>query len=115
MTMQGWFCDAFHVLFTSRCFIYVCCCEGVVVTLCVRYVCHSFVDLFDDARVGAKEKDNDGRLPLHWACFKLAPVEVVIALLAAHPDGEATCLHADGCRMGVLFFPRCLVLYCVGG
>jgi hypothetical protein len=39
--------------------------------------------------VGAKKKDNDGRLPLHCACELKAPVEVVSALLAVHPDGEA--------------------------
>ncbi len=31
----------------------------------------------------------DGNLPLRWACDNKAPVEVVAALLAAHPDGEA--------------------------
>ena len=41
------------------------------------------------ARAGAKEKDQNGRLPLHVACVYKAPVEVVLALLAAHPDGEA--------------------------
>jgi hypothetical protein len=79
----------------------------------VRHVGHSFVEFFDDASVGAKEKDNDGRLPLHWACFKLAPVQVVVALLEAHPDGEAARLHADGCRWS-FYFPRvvwlCIVL-----
>ncbi len=38
---------------------------------------------------GAKEKDKDGRLPLHVACGNKAPVEVVAAVLAAHTDGEA--------------------------
>ena len=40
-------------------------------------------------RAGAKEKDIYGRLPLRWACEYKAPVEVVHALLDAHPDGEA--------------------------
>ncbi len=39
--------------------------------------------------VGAKERDNRGRLPLHLACGNNAPAEVVVALLAAHADGEA--------------------------
>ena len=38
---------------------------------------------------GAREKSFFGMLPLHLACAKKAPVEVVAALLAAHPDGEA--------------------------
>ena len=46
--------------------------------------------IFVDVRgAGAKEKDKDGRLPLHVACANKAPVEVVAAVLAAHPDGEA--------------------------
>ncbi len=40
-------------------------------------------------RAGAKEKDQRGRLPLHLVCVNEAPVSVVSALLAAHPDGEA--------------------------
>jgi hypothetical protein len=38
---------------------------------------------------GAREKDAFGYLPLHWASVNKAPVEVVAAVLAAHPDGEA--------------------------
>ncbi len=33
--------------------------------------------------------NKDHNLPLLWACDINAPVEVVAALLAAHPDGEA--------------------------
>ncbi len=35
------------------------------------------------------EKDKDGMLPLHWACCKNAPVEVVNVLLKARANGEA--------------------------
>ena len=47
--------------------------------------------IFVDVRgAGAKEKNNKrGFLPLHLACTYKAPVEVVAAVLAAHPDGEA--------------------------
>ena len=38
---------------------------------------------------GARQRDYFGELPLHFACANKAPVEVVAALLAAHPDGEA--------------------------
>jgi len=37
--------------------------------------------------MGAKEKDCDGRLPLHYAAWTGASDAVVRALLAAHPDG----------------------------
>ena len=47
------------------------------------------VDFCLRAGAGAKEKDKDGNLPLLLACALKAPVEVVDALLAAHPDGEA--------------------------
>ena len=36
---------------------------------------------------GAKALDNDGRLPLHIAVEREAPVEVVQTLLAANPRG----------------------------
>ncbi len=52
--------------------------EGTVLLICV-----------DVRGAGAKEKDENGRLPLHLACAFNAPVEVVAAVLAAHPDGEA--------------------------
>jgi hypothetical protein len=48
-----------------------------------------FSERFDHARIGAKAKDNDGKLPLHRAWFNAAPVEVISALLAAHPDGKS--------------------------
>jgi hypothetical protein len=38
---------------------------------------------------GAKVKDKDGLLPIQSACAHNAPVDVVCALLAAYPDGEA--------------------------
>jgi hypothetical protein len=37
----------------------------------------------------AAAKDKGGNMPLHWACFKLAPVEVISVLLAAHPDSKS--------------------------
>ena len=36
---------------------------------------------------GARVKDKDGRLPLHFACINNAPREAVAALLSAFPDG----------------------------
>ena len=53
-----------------------------------------------------KEKNKDGRLPLHLACANNAPVEVVAALLAAHPDGEAACVGGvvEGCDIGGVCF-----------
>ncbi len=51
---------------------------------------------------GAKAKDKDGRLPLHLSCEKEAPIGVVQALLAVHPDGEAACLHCDVCVAAVV-------------
>ena len=36
---------------------------------------------------GAKQKDKNGRLPLHVAVERQAPEEVTLALLKAHPDG----------------------------
>jgi ankyrin repeat protein len=54
-------------------------------------------NIFDYLRAGAKEKakargtDQDGQLPLHFACVNNAPVEVVILLLEAYPDGNAAC------------------------
>jgi hypothetical protein len=36
------------------------------------------------------------RLPLHLACLNQAPVEVVTALLKAHPDGEVAWLDGSG-------------------
>jgi hypothetical protein len=48
----------------------------------------NYIQLFVHARAGAKEKDNDGHLPLHWACEKNAYMDVISALLAAHPDGK---------------------------
>ncbi len=47
------------------------------------------------------EKDEDGRLPLHLSCADQAPVSVVSALLAAHPDGEAAGLRRDARVMGI--------------
>jgi hypothetical protein len=38
---------------------------------------------------GAKAKDKDGLLPIQSACSQNAPAEVVCALLAVYPDGEA--------------------------
>ncbi len=35
-----------------------------------------------------KEKDGSNWLPLHRACGNKAPVEVISALLAVHPDGK---------------------------
>ena len=49
-------------------------------------VTHSSSNHFD---AGSREKGNDGSLPLHLAFANKAPVEVVAAVLAAHPDGEA--------------------------
>ncbi len=38
---------------------------------------------------GARKTDKNNMLPLHLACVNKAPAEVVVALLAAHADGEA--------------------------
>ena len=35
----------------------------------------------------AREKDDDGMLPLHWAAGSKAPLELVAALLEAHKAG----------------------------
>ena len=59
------------------------------------------------------EKDEDGRLPLHLSCADQAPVSVVSALLAAHPDGEAAGLRRDARVMGIVLCARCLLLCCV--
>ena len=54
-----------------------------------------------------------GALPLHVACEYKAPVSVVSALLAAHPDGEAALLRGDACVMGdVCFLSRLVLLLC---
>ena len=45
--------------------------------------------LNNQLNVGAHERDNQNRLPLHLACMHTAPIEVISALLAAHRDGEA--------------------------
>ena len=43
-----------------------------------------------EGRVRASERDFVGWLPLHWAAFKGAPLEVVRALLDAYPQGAQT-------------------------
>mmetsp|Transcript_16590 Transcript_16590/g.20665 ORF Transcript_16590/g.20665 Transcript_16590/m.20665 type:complete len:289 (-) Transcript_16590:183-1049(-) len=37
--------------------------------------------------IGAREKDSFHRIPLHYACFSGAAVDVVLSLLEAFPDG----------------------------
>jgi hypothetical protein len=55
---------------------------------------HYFPQFLLPLSSGAKAKDILGRLPLHRSCDRRTPkcavsCEVVSALLAAHPDGEA--------------------------
>jgi hypothetical protein len=64
------------------------CGVSVCIAFVLGFVCISVI--FElRACTGAKTKNNNGRLPLHVACLNQAPVEVVAALLEAHPDGEA--------------------------
>ncbi len=67
-------------------------CGEIVVGVCVKCFFPFIivkVAKFDRLFAGAKEKTKDGRLALHMACAKNAAIEVVNALLAAHPDGQA--------------------------
>ena len=75
----------------------VCCCVvyGVGVEFFFLFVCAWFLLSCLTCASGAKEKDEDGRLPLHLSCADQAPVSVVSALLAAHPDGESAGLRRD--------------------
>jgi hypothetical protein len=61
---------------------------SIAVDLGVQFVALHFSPV-SKLWAGAKNKIADGRTPLHQAFSTKAPFEVVSALLAAHPDGEA--------------------------
>mmetsp|Transcript_16113 Transcript_16113/g.23673 ORF Transcript_16113/g.23673 Transcript_16113/m.23673 type:complete len:224 (-) Transcript_16113:1179-1850(-) len=51
-----------------------------------EYAITEFLHLLKEQPEAAKQKDSSGCTPLHQACFKKSPFEVVAALLKAWPD-----------------------------
>ena len=65
------------------------------------------VALLLNSRADPTISNSDGMMPLHLACNSNAPVEVIAALLEAHPDGEVLRLRErDG--IGMVLWRCCL-------
>ena len=91
--IRRWFID--HPSRNER---YAACVQqGVFSTTPLHIVCqHSncpldIVDAMLECTVEtASWEDTNGWLPLHYACAKSVPVDVIMALMVAYPDGEVT-------------------------